>query len=117
MQDLTQKLGNIATDGTLSPAQKAHFLALEAENLLPYPSLDEQTRQALDERVFVRLQHLESARLVGGEPFLAADDVQRSAPLRAGLREGQRAARAPALRRARARRRTRTACRARRRVR
>jgi YjjI family glycine radical enzyme len=55
MQDLAQKLGEIATDGTLSPAQKAHFLALEAENLLPYPSLDDETRQALDERVICDL--------------------------------------------------------------
>jgi YjjI family glycine radical enzyme len=55
MQDLTQKLGKITTDSTLSPAQKAHFLALEAENLLPYPSLDEQTRRALDERVICDL--------------------------------------------------------------
>ena len=51
MQDVTQNLANITTDGTLNPAQKAHALALEAENLLPYPNLDPATRQALDERV------------------------------------------------------------------
>lgn len=51
MQDTLRKLRSIANDATLSPAQKAHYLSLEAENLLPYPSLDEETRQALDERV------------------------------------------------------------------
>jgi YjjI family glycine radical enzyme len=51
MQDTLRKLRSIANDATLSPAQKARYLALEAENLLPYPSLDAETRQALDERV------------------------------------------------------------------
>ena len=51
MQDTLRKLRSIANDATLSPAQKARYLSLEAENLLPYPSLDEETRQALDERV------------------------------------------------------------------
>ena len=51
MQDTVRKLRSIANDATLSPAQKARYLSLEAENLLPYPSLDVETRQALDERV------------------------------------------------------------------
>ncbi len=51
MQDTLRKLRSITNDATLSPAQKAHYLSLEAENLLPYPSLDAETRQALDERV------------------------------------------------------------------
>ena len=45
------KLSDIATDSTLSPAQKAHFLSLEAENMLPYPALDTATAAALEERV------------------------------------------------------------------
>ena len=51
MQDTIRKLRSIATDATLSPAQKKHYLALEAENLLPYPALDAETQQALDQRV------------------------------------------------------------------
>ena len=51
MQDTIRKLRSIANDATLSPAQKKHYLALEAENLLPYPALDAETQQALDERV------------------------------------------------------------------
>jgi YjjI family glycine radical enzyme len=51
MQETLRKLRSIANDATLSPAQKARYLSLEAENLLPYPSLDGETRQALDERV------------------------------------------------------------------
>ena len=51
MQDTLRKLRSIANDATLNPAQKARYLSLEAENLLPYPSLDAETRQALDERV------------------------------------------------------------------
>lgn len=55
MQDLISKLADIATDRTLNPAQKAHYLAVEAENLLPYPPLDPQTRRALEERVICDL--------------------------------------------------------------
>jgi len=51
MQDNLRKLRSIVNDATLNPAQKARYLSLEAENLLPYPSLDAETRQALDERV------------------------------------------------------------------
>jgi hypothetical protein len=51
MQDKLRKLRNIANDVTLSPAQKARYLSLEAENMLAYPSLDTETQDALDERV------------------------------------------------------------------
>ena len=49
MQDTIEKLRSITNDGTLSPAQKRHFLSLEAENMLPYPALDAETREALDQ--------------------------------------------------------------------
>ncbi|MGK9172479.1 YjjI family glycine radical enzyme [Yokenella regensburgei] len=39
----------IVTSTALTPAQKRHFLALEAENHLPYPALPEQSRAALEE--------------------------------------------------------------------
>lgn len=39
----------IATSSTPTPAQKRHFLALEAENSLPYPPLAKEARAALDE--------------------------------------------------------------------
>ena len=55
MQDVTQKVSDIVRDATLSPAQKKHFLAIEAENLLPYPALDAETASALDERVICDL--------------------------------------------------------------
>ena len=51
MQDNLRKLRSIVNDATLNPAQKARFLSLEAENLLPYPSLDADSQQALDVRV------------------------------------------------------------------
>ena len=51
MQDTIRKLRSIANDATLSPAQKKHFLSLEAENMLPYPTLDSETQEALDQRV------------------------------------------------------------------
>jgi YjjI family glycine radical enzyme len=41
----------IVGDPTLSPAQKAHALAIEAENSLCYPALDPETRTALEARV------------------------------------------------------------------
>ncbi|SUH39912.1 putative PFL-like glycyl radical enzyme [Salmonella enterica subsp. enterica] len=41
----------IVTSPVLTPEQKRHFLALEAENALPYPLLPEDARQALDEGV------------------------------------------------------------------
>lgn len=55
MQDVTQKVSEIVRDATLSPAQKKHFLSIEAENLLPYPALDAETAAALDERVICDL--------------------------------------------------------------
>ena len=51
MQDTNRKLRSIANDATLSPAQKRHYLALEAENMLPYPALDAETQEALEQRV------------------------------------------------------------------
>ncbi len=51
MTDTPGKLRSITNDATLSPAQKAHYLSLEAENMLAYPALDAETRKALDERV------------------------------------------------------------------
>ncbi len=39
----------IVTSPTLTVEQKRHFLALEAENSLPYPALPEAARAALDE--------------------------------------------------------------------
>lgn len=44
-------LRRIVNDPTLSAAQKARALSLEAENSLPYPALDDETRAALDARV------------------------------------------------------------------
>lgn len=51
MKDTVNKLRAIANDATLSPAQKAHYLSLEAENMLAYPVLDAETHEALDQRV------------------------------------------------------------------
>ena len=51
MDEIGRNLRHITNDETLSPAQKAHYLAVEAENLLPYPALDAETQEALDERV------------------------------------------------------------------
>lgn len=48
---LQQRCQQIVTSPVLSPEQKRHFLALEAENALPYPQLPAQARQALDDRV------------------------------------------------------------------
>ncbi|MCP4319180.1 MAG: YjjI family glycine radical enzyme [Hyphomicrobiales bacterium] len=44
-------LRRIVNDPTLSAAQKARYLSLEAENSLDYPQLDAETRAALDARV------------------------------------------------------------------
>lgn len=51
MYEGVSKLRQIVNDATLSPAQKAHALAVAAETLLPYPALDAETRAALDARV------------------------------------------------------------------
>ncbi len=44
---LQQRCQKIVTSPMLSPEQKRHFLALEAENNLPYPALDNDARLAL----------------------------------------------------------------------
>ncbi|MDX2411942.1 MAG: YjjI family glycine radical enzyme [Woeseiaceae bacterium] len=51
MKDTVNKLRSITNDATLSPGQKAHYLSLEAENMLAYPALDAETQEALDQRV------------------------------------------------------------------
>ena len=51
MKDTVNKLRSITNDATLSAGQKAHYLSLEAENMLAYPALDAETREALDRRV------------------------------------------------------------------
>lgn len=51
MKDTVNRLRSITNDATLSPAQKAHYLSLEAENTLAYPALDAETQEALDQRV------------------------------------------------------------------
>lgn len=47
----TPTLASIVRHPHLSPAQKAHALAVAAENSLPYPALDADTRAALDARI------------------------------------------------------------------
>ncbi len=47
MSGFIDRLRRISKDGTLSPAQKSRYLALEAEGQLPYPALDPSTQQAL----------------------------------------------------------------------
>jgi len=44
-------LRRIVNNPTLSPAQKARALSVEAENALPYPALDAETQTALEARV------------------------------------------------------------------
>jgi len=51
MQETVQRLRSITNDATLSPGQKAHYLALEAENMLAHPALDAETQEALEQRV------------------------------------------------------------------
>ncbi|KFC07788.1 hypothetical protein GTGU_01749 [Trabulsiella guamensis ATCC 49490] len=46
-----QRCQQIVTSLRLSPEQKRHFLALEAENALPYPTLPAKARAALDDGV------------------------------------------------------------------
>lgn len=48
---LLQRCQQIVTSPVLSPEQKRHFLALEAENCLPAPALPAEARAALDEGV------------------------------------------------------------------
>ncbi|RKR53968.1 YjjI family glycine radical enzyme [Yokenella regensburgei] len=47
----SQRCQQIVTSARLSPEQKRHFLALEAENALPYPMLPAEARAALDEGI------------------------------------------------------------------
>ena len=42
---LQQRCQQIVTSPVLSPEQKRHFLALEAENNLPYPQLPAESRR------------------------------------------------------------------------
>lgn len=51
MPENLHNLRAITKDATLSPKQKAHYLALEAEAALPYPALDAECAAALDDRV------------------------------------------------------------------
>jgi len=51
---LQQRCQHIVTSPVLTPEQKRHFLALEAENNLPYPALPEAARAALDEGIHLR---------------------------------------------------------------
>ena len=51
MIDTNDTLRSIVNDPALSPAQKARYLSLEAENSLSCPPLDAATQAALDERV------------------------------------------------------------------
>ena len=47
MADHLDRLRKIATDPALSASQKARFLSLEAENMLPYPEIDDDVAKAL----------------------------------------------------------------------
>ena len=47
----TETLRRIVNNPSLSAAQKARALSIEAENALPYPQLDAETQAALDARV------------------------------------------------------------------
>ena len=51
VQDIHDTLRKITNDRSLSPAQKAHYLAVEAENMLPYPLLESEVQAALDKRI------------------------------------------------------------------
>jgi len=51
MQEHKTRIRRIVNDPTLNVAQKRHFLAMEAESCLDYPSISDETRAALDDRV------------------------------------------------------------------
>lgn len=51
MSGIESQFRRIIEDPTLDFRQKEHALAVSAENLLPYPLLDAETRQALDARI------------------------------------------------------------------
>ena len=55
MQLALDKIQEIVTDRTLDFKQKARYLSLEAENMLPYPTIDAETATALEERVLCDL--------------------------------------------------------------
>ena len=55
MDQQLERLRDIATDSRLSAAQKARFLSLEAENMLPYPDIDDEVAQALSDGVLCDL--------------------------------------------------------------
>lgn len=46
---MQQRCQQIVTSPVLTPEQKRHFLALEAESNLPYPGLPHAARSALDD--------------------------------------------------------------------
>ena len=46
-----ERLYSIITDANLSAKQKSHYLALEAENSLPYPDIAANTQQAIDDGI------------------------------------------------------------------
>ena len=73
---LQQRCQQIVTSPVLSPEQKRHFLALEAENALPYPQLPAQARQALDDGVIcdIRFTRL---RAFSGQWFIVAGAGRR----------------------------------------
>lgn len=48
---LEQKFKNIATDPLLSPKQKSHFLALEADAAIAYPNVSKQLKKAMDDGI------------------------------------------------------------------
>ena len=50
-----ETLRRIVTDPTLSPTQKARLLSLQAENLLPYPEVDEDVAEALADKLICDL--------------------------------------------------------------
>lgn len=70
---LQQRCQQIVTSPVLTPEQKRHFLALEAENALPYPALPEDARQALDEGVI--------CDMFEGTPLQTALRVARLRPI------------------------------------
>jgi YjjI family glycine radical enzyme len=51
MSEAMNAVRKIVRDQTLSFKQKEHALAVQAENMLPYPLLDAETRAALDARL------------------------------------------------------------------
>ncbi|GLO63976.1 glycine radical enzyme, YjjI family protein [Vibrio sp. MACH09] len=48
---LEQTFRNIATDPHLSPKQKSNYLSLEADAAIPYPSISDELKQAMEQGV------------------------------------------------------------------